>query len=92
MLAIPQERLAKNLSSSSALVKAAPGTVAGVVINSHSSGTLKLWDNTVGSGTVLFNTISFAVGEHYIDLFNAKFSIGLYATIGGTADITILYN
>lgn len=89
-LAIAQESLAKNLSSS-AVVKTAPGTVVGVVINSHSSGTLKLWDNTAGSGNVLFNTISFAVGEHYIDMFNAKFNTGLYATIGGTADITILY-
>lgn len=77
--------------SASALIKGAPGSVIGVVVNSHSLGTLKLWDNTAGSGTVLFNTISFAAGERYVPLFGASFDTGLYATIGGTADITIVY-
>ena len=88
---LSESSLSKNISSSGA-IKTAPGRVRGVVINSHTSGTLKLWDNaTAGSGTILFNTISFAVGEHYINLFNCQFVNGLFATIGGTADVTILY-
>lgn len=80
----------KNLSASG-LVKTGAGVVEGVVINSHTSGTLKLWDNTSAATTVLFNTITFAAGERFIPLFDANFNVGLYATIGGTADITILY-
>jgi hypothetical protein len=78
--------------SASALVKTGYGAVHGIVINSHSSGTLKLWDNTSAAGTVLFNTMTFAVGERFIPLYGASFNTGLYATIGGTADITIIYN
>ena len=83
--------LYKNLSAS-ALIKTGKGTVQGIVINSHSSGTIKLWDNTSAATTVLCNTITFSVGEHFIPLFGATFLIGLYATIGGTADVTIIYN
>jgi len=80
----------RNLSAS-ALVKTGAGTVKGIVINSHSSGTLKLWDNTSAATTVLCETMSFAAGERFVPLFDANFNTGLYATIGGTANITILY-
>lgn len=66
----------KNLSASG-LVKTGSGKAVGVIINSHTSGTLKLWDSTTADNNVLCNTITF--------------SAGLYATIGGTADITIVY-
>lgn len=81
----------KNVSAS-ALIETGPGTLQGIVINSHSSGTLKFWDNTAGSGTVLFNTITLAVGERWIPFFGAHFNTGCYLTIGGTADVTVLYN
>lgn len=77
--------------SASALVKTGSGQAYGIVINSHTAGTLKLWDNTAASGTVLCNTITFVVGERFIPLLGATFGTGLYATIGGTADVTILY-
>lgn len=77
--------------SASTLVKTGAGQIYGVIVNSHTSGTLKLWDNTAGSGTVLCNTMTFAVGERFIPLLGATFGTGLYATISGTADITILY-
>lgn len=78
--------------SASALIKTGAGQAYGVVINSHTTGTLKLWDNTAASGTVVCETISFAVGERFIPLLGATFGTGLYATIGGTANITILYS
>lgn len=80
---------ATNLSASGQ-IKATPGILVGVVINSHSSGTLKFWNNTAGSGAVLFNTISLAVGERHIPFYNANFDTALYLTIGGTADVTVL--
>lgn len=80
----------KNLSASG-LVKSGYGKVVGIVINSHTSGTLKLWDNTAGSGSVICNTITFGAAERNINTYDMSFSTGCYATIGGTADITISY-
>ena len=81
----------KNMSASG-LVATGAGVAVGVIINSHSSGTLKLWDNTSAATTVLCNTITFGASERWIPLFGARFTTGLYATIGGTADITIVTN
>lgn len=81
----------KNISAS-AQVKATQGVLLGFIVNSHSSGTLKLWDNTAGSGTVMFNTITFAAGPNFVPFpAPVAFNTGLYATIGGTADITLIY-
>jgi hypothetical protein len=79
-----------NLSASE-LIHTGNGSVVGVVVNSHSSGTLKFWDNTSAATTVLFNTITLAAGERWIPLFDAGFETGLYLTIGGTADVTVIY-
>lgn len=78
--------------SASALLKTGPGNLQGVVINSHSSGTLKFWDSLTAANTVIFNTITLAVGERWIPLFGAKFTTGCFLTIGGTADVTVIYN
>lgn len=91
IVTVAEYGLYKNLSAS-ALVKTGIGVVAGVIVNSHTNGTLKLWDNTSAATTVLCNTITFNTGEHFIPLFGAKFTTGLFATIGGTADLTIVYN
>ncbi len=77
--------------SASGLVKPGQGQAYGVIINSHTGGTLKLWDNTAGFGIVFCETMTFAVGERFIPLLGATFGTGLFATIGGTANITILY-
>jgi hypothetical protein len=81
----------KNLSAS-AQIKVGSGELSGVIVNSHTIGTLKLWDSLTATGTVICNTITFASGERFIPLYNATFNTGLFATIGGTADITIIYN
>lgn len=49
----------------------------------------------VGStGKVMFNTMTFSAvattGERFIDLGNVVFDYGLYAVVGGTADLTLL--
>jgi len=84
------ENLADNMSASG-LVKTGYGSVIGVVINSHTGGTLKLWDSLTASGTVLNETITFQADERYIAFFGESFNTGLFATIGGTANITIVY-
>lgn len=73
-------------------VKSAAGTLYGIIINSHTSGTLKLWDNTSGASPVLMNTYTFAAGSGYMAFPQGiSFNTGLYATVGGTVDLTILY-
>ena len=78
--------------TASASIKASQGRFYGVSVNSHTLGTLKFWDNTAGSGTVLLNTITFAAGPQVLTLPEPiVFSTGLYATVGGTIDYTIIY-
>lgn len=80
-----------NLTASGQL-KASAGTIKGFYVSSHTSGTVKLWNNTAGSGTVLVNTITLAAGPQWVELGGLYGSTGLYATIGGTADITFAIN
>ena len=51
---------------------------------------------TGATGRVLHNTITFSAvattGERFIDLGESSFDTGLYATVGGTADLTVIYN
>lgn len=75
-----------NLSASGVVLTGA-GRLRGMYVNSTNAGTVKIYDNTAGSGTVVNNTITPAVGYH--ELGNAAVGTGVYATIGGTAlDVT----
>lgn len=78
--------------SADTLIKTGPGRLWGFIVNSHTTGTLKLWDNTSAATTVLLNTISFAVGPNFVMFpVGVEFGIGLFADIGGTIDLTIFY-
>lgn len=82
--------------TASALVKTGEGFVAGVIVNSHTSGTLKLWDSTSAAGAVLVDTFTFAAGSGVYEFpqvsgLPPEFTTGLYATIGGTANITLVW-
>lgn len=79
-------------TAASVLVKTGAGSVAGIIIASHTSGTIKLWDNTSAATTVLLDTTTLAVGERFISLENVAFNTGLYITIGGTANVTVIYD
>lgn len=81
----------KNITAS-ALLKTGAGTVSGFIVNSNTSGTLKLWDNTSAATTVITNTYTFPAGSSVVKFPDEiTFTTGLYATIGGTADVTIVY-
>lgn len=72
-------------------IKANAGTLWGIVVNSHTSGTIKLWDNTSAAGTVIFNTITLTAGANFIMFpVGISFYTGLYITVGGTIDYTLL--
>lgn len=75
--------------TASTLVRTGAGILVGMYVNSTSSGTIKLWDNTSAATTVINNTITPAIGYH--SLGSTAFATGLYATIGGTLDVTLYY-
>ena len=77
--------------SASALIKTGAGRLKGFMVNSHTSGTLKLWDNTSAATTVLLDTITFNAGPVQFNYPDVEFGTGLYATVGGTANITIFW-
>ncbi len=83
--------LEANISASQLLVTGG-GELVKLIINSHTAGTIKFWDNTTASGTVIIETITFNAGEREIDFGGMVFGTGLFATIGGTANVTIGYN
>lgn len=73
--------------TASALVKTGQGRLKGMYVNSTTAGTIKFWDDVTATGTVINNTITPAVGYH--NLGNVSFNTGLYATIGGTLNVTL---
>lgn len=93
-LLVSDSALYKNVTQST-LVTTGPGFLIGVIINNHTNGTMRLWDNTVASTTPITGVITFSAvattGERFIPFYGAFFSTGLYASVNG-ADITILYN
>lgn len=77
--------------SASGQVKATAGALVGIFVASASATpTIKVWDNTAGSGSVLVNTFTPAPATFYP--IPAKFATGCYITIGGTVDLTAFYD
>lgn len=72
------------------LLKTGSGDLVGIFVASSTSCTIKLWDNTAGSGTVLVNTFSASAATWYPLPF--RFNTGLYLDVGGTCDVTVSYN
>ena len=60
----------------------------------YAFGGTTMASGTGGTGTVMFNTLTLSAvattGERFIDLGNVSFDRGLYAVVGGTADLTLL--
>lgn len=74
-------------------IVAGAGRAYGVIVNSHTSGTMKLWDSLTATGTVIVNTFTFPAGSGmYIFPVSVDFYTGLFLTVGGTLDYTILYS
>lgn len=74
------------------LIKTGAGRVFGILVASHTSGSIKLWDNTSAATTVLLNTYSYSSGSQVISFpAGIEFTTGLYADVTGTQDITILW-
>lgn len=80
-----------NVTAGTSLIKTGAGQLYGIIINSHSSGTMAFFDHTTNSGTKICNTITLAAGERNINLYGVTFGTACTVAIGGTADVTIAY-
>lgn len=75
--------------SDDTLVKQGEGQLLGFYVNSTSSGTIIIYDNTVGSGTKIANTITPGIGWHWLPV---AFATGLFIDkTGGSIDLTAVY-
>jgi len=75
--------------TASALIKTGAGALIGMYVNSTSAGTIRFWDSTTATGTVMNNVITPAVGYHILG--KGGFTVGLFATIAGTLNVTLYY-
>lgn len=86
----------KNITASG-VITTKKGVLVSVTVNSHTSGTLALKDGTTAGGITIFNTITFPATATLTDinrtiaLGNVSFEDGLFAVVGGTADLTLSY-
>jgi hypothetical protein len=76
----------KNITATGA-VSTGPCQLIGFYVNSTTVGTLVL-RNGGASGEVMSGTITPAIGFHR---FPANVGVSLYATIGGTLDVTFFF-
>jgi hypothetical protein len=73
-------------------VKTIAGQIRAIVINSHTNGSLAVYDGlTVGSGKVLFKSMTLGASERYIPFYDTDFSVGLYVDKGGTINYSVIY-
>lgn len=78
-----------NLSASAA-IRTGTGQLLGIFVASASNTpTIKVWDNTAGSGAVIVNTFTPLPATFYP--IPAMFTTGCFITIGGTVDLTTFH-
>lgn len=78
-------------TSSSTAIKSSAGRLSGIFVSAASSTpTIKIWDNTVGSGSVLIDTFTPVAATYYPFPF-ANATNGIYITISGTVSCTVFY-
>lgn len=77
----------KNLTASG-IVDQGACSLLGFYVNSTSTGTIKFFDGQDTGGTAIGGTITPAIGWHF---YPAAAKSALFASIGSTLDVTIIY-
>lgn len=88
--------IARLTTATAHVIKTGDTTLNGIVIGSHTSGTIEIRDGTnFVAGTLKFGTMTLSAiattGERFIPFFGARFSQGLIVSVSGTIDISVLY-
>lgn len=80
---IPSNRTA------TANIKSSQGAILGFYVNSTTAGTIQFYDSATNTTTApITGLITPAIGFHRLP---AAFADGLYAVIGGTLNVTVIY-
>lgn len=75
--------------TATANVKASQGALLGFYVNSTTTGTIQFYDDAAtGTTTAITGAITPAIGWNALPV---SFANGLYAVIGATLDVTIVY-
>ena len=77
----------KNITSTT-VITTKPAVLTGFYVNSTGGGTVVFRDGGA-SGTVVTGTITPVIGWHFLPI---SFPTSLHATVGGTIDITLIFN
>lgn len=78
--------------SATGTVKDGAGRLTSLTVSSTSSGTIKIYDNTAASGTVLLETLTPAAAAHfYWGDEGLATSNGIHVVIANTLVVTIGY-
>jgi hypothetical protein len=86
--------LYKNITTST-LIKTGTGVAVGLIVNSHTSGTVRLSDAITSTTPYISGVITLATSgtyDRFIPFFGLKFTTGLYVTTTGTVNLTVVYN
>lgn len=70
-------------------VKSGQGVLKRIVINETAAGTIAIYDNTAGSGT-LIGTLKASIAEQSLE-YDAHFTTGLTIVTAAASDITVMY-
>lgn len=86
--------MAKNTNKITATGQAivGAGRLLGILVCSHSSGTLQLNDQPQAGnlGRLVLDTYSFPTGSSYVPMGGIEYYDGLYATCGGTLSLELV--
>lgn len=79
----------KNTTASVAVAGNAANLMGVWVSSASATPTIKIWDNSAASGAIVANTFTPVAGSFYP--IPATCVNGIYITIGGTVDCTVIY-
>jgi hypothetical protein len=78
--------------SASVLARTGTTQLQKLIVYSATAGTVKIWDNTAGSGTILEDTMTFTTSTPIVvDLEHDVAGTGVYITIGGTISCKLIF-
>jgi len=75
-----------NLTGTS-VVSAGEAWLEGMYVNSTTSATIQFYDNASGVGIPIGGVITPAIGYHYLGSLHC--TLGVFANIAGTMDVTV---
>lgn len=87
---IVQEAYGYKTLSASGQVATGPGVLKGFYVGTSTALTVKIWDNTAASGSVILETTATLTAGTFHEI-PAGFANGLFFTLGGTGTITVFF-